>query len=265
MNSVFLNLGIIQIKWYSIFILLAVIIAYFLFKTEAKKKELSEEDINNIVFYGFIIGIIGARTYYVLFNLDFYLTNPLEILQIWHGGLAIHGGVIAALIFLIIYTRKKRINLILLLDIIVIGLILAQSIGRWGNFFNQEAFGRIVSKSILVKQHIPRFIINGMYISGYYREPTFLYESILSFIGFIVLNVLRITKNLKTGIITSLYLTWYGMSRLAIESLRTDSLMLGFFKIAQLISLLGIISGVIILILSIKKNNYYKEDYIYRR
>ena len=104
-----------------------------------------------------------------------------------------------------------------------------------------------------------------MYISGYYREPTFLYESILSFIGFIVLNVLRITKNLKTGIITSLYLTWYGMSRLAIESLRTDSLMLGSFKIAQLISLLGIISGVIILILSIKKNNYYKEDYIYRR
>ena len=168
-------------------------------------------------------------------------------------------------LFLINYTRHHKVDTLKILDICSVGLIIGQAFGRWGNFFNQEAHGGEVTLEHLQGMGLPKFIIDNMYIDGKYYEPTFLYESILSFIGFIVLNVLRITKNLKTGIITSLYLTWYGMSRLAIESLRTDSLMLGSFKIAQLISLLGIISGVIILILSIKKNNYYKEDYIYRR
>ena len=206
MSSVLLDLGIIEIKWYSFFIMVAVIVACILIEKEAKKKEVPQDYLTNLIFYGIIIGIIGARFYYVLFNLNYYLKNPIEILMIWEGGLAIHGGIIATLLFLIIYSKKERINTLLMTDIIAVGLIIAQSIGRWGNFFNREAYGRIVSLTFLKKMHLPNFIIKGMYINGYYREPTFLYESVLSLIGFIILCILRKNKNLKTGQITGIYL-----------------------------------------------------------
>ena len=153
--------------------------------------------------------------------------------------------------------------MLLLLDTVVVGVIIAQAIGRWGNFFNQEAYGRIVSRKTLENLHIPRFIINGMKIGGKYREPTFLYESILSIIGFIVLLLVRKIKTIKTGTITSIYLIWYGISRLIIESFRSDSLMLGPIKMAQLISIIGIVSGIVLLIISIKKNKLYINDKIY--
>ena len=264
-NPVAFTIGSIDVYWYGLLIAAALVLSVILAVKQAKSLKFPEGLVYDTILMIIPCAIIGARAYFVACNWDYYGKNLKAIFDLRSGGLAIYGGVILVFIGGIVMCRVRKIPFMELADYCVVYLPLGQAIGRWGNFFNQEAFGRIVSKSILVKQHIPRFIINGMYISGYYREPTFLYESILSFIGFIVLNVLRITKNLKTGIITSLYLTWYGMSRLAIESLRTDSLMLGSFKIAQLISLLGIISGVIILILSIKKNNYYKEDYIYRR
>ena len=164
MNSILLDLGFLKIRWYSFLILIGIIVAYIIVNKEIKIKKLKEYDFTNIIFYGLLIGILGARLYYVIFNLSYYSSNPKEIIMIWNGGLAIHGGLIAALIFLIIYTRKKKINLLLLLDILVIGIIIAQSIGRWGNFFNQEAFGRVVSKEFLENLHIPSFIINGMKI-----------------------------------------------------------------------------------------------------
>ena len=259
MNSTIIDLGIIQIKWYSIFILIAIVVATTLVYLESKKKGLSKDDFIDMIFYGLIIGILGARVYYVLFNLDYYIANPLEIIYIWHGGLAIHGGLIAALIFLIFYTKKRKLKLLLLLDIIVVGLIIGQAIGRWGNFFNQEAFGREVTLDFLKSIHLPNFIINGMYIGGTYREPTFLYESICSFIGFIILLIVRNIKNLKTGVLTSLYLIWYGIVRLIIETYRSDSLMLGNIKIAQIISVVCIISGIVLIVKS-KKNIHYRED-----
>ena len=154
-------------------------------------------------------------------------------------------------------------KLLLILDTIVVGLIIAQAIGRWGNFFNQEAYGRIVSESFLKGLHLPKYIIKGMYIKGAYREPTFLYESLLSIIGFIVLLLVRKIKSIKTGTLTSIYLIWYGVSRLIIEAFRSDSLMLGPIKVAQLVSIIGIISGIVLLILSMKKNKLYIEDKIY--
>ena len=263
MNSVLFDLGFIQIKWYSFFILVAVITAYIIIHKEIKKKGIKEEDFTNIVFYGLIIGILGARAYYVLFNLNYYLADPIEIIKIWNGGLAIHGGLLATLLFLLIYTKKKNMKLLLILDTIVVGLIIAQAIGRWGNFFNQEAYGRIVSESFLKGLHLPKYIIKGMYIKGAYREPTFLYESLLSIIGFIVLLLVRKIKSIKTGTLTSIYLIWYGVSRLIIETFRSDSLMLGPIKVAQLVSIIGIISGIVLLILSMKKNKLYIEDKIY--
>ena len=260
MDNIIFDLGFIQIKWYSLFILLAMLTASFLIYKEAKKKHINEEILINLIFYGIIIGIIGARLYYVIFNFNYYINNLLEIFMMWKGGLAIHGGIIAALIFLIIYCKKNKINIMLLLDIIVIGLIIAQAIGRWGNFFNQEAFGRITSFENLQKLKLPNFIINGMCINGYYREPTCLLESCFSTIGFIILIVLRKIKKLKVGQLSSFYLIWYGIIRFIIESLRSDSLMLFNFKVAQLVSLLFIFAGIFILIISTKKNKIYQKE-----
>lgn len=257
MNDVMLNLGMFQIKWYSFFIFLAMLTACLIIFKESKNKNVPDNYLTNLIFYGLIIGILGARLYYVIFNLDYYLNNPSQIFAIWNGGLAIHGGLISAVIFLMIYSRKNKINILEMLDIIVVGVIIAQAIGRWGNFFNQEAYGNIISLQALKNMHLPKFIIDGMYISGSYREPTFLYESICSLIGFILLLILRATKKLKTGQLTAIYLIWYGIVRFGIETLRSDSLMLGQIKVAQLVSLLFVISGIALFIYSyIKKKKY---------
>lgn len=261
MNKVLLDLGIIQINWYSFFIFIAMATAVFLVFKESKKKDLDQDTLVDIIFYVLVFGILGARLYYVLFNLDYYLKNPLEIIQIWHGGLAIHGGIIAGLIVTILYSKKKKLKLPLLTDIIVPGLIIGQAIGRWGNFFNQEAFGRIVKLSTLEKMHLPNFIIEGMHINGFYREPTFLYESVMSIIGFIILLLVRKSKKIKTGQLTSIYLVWYGIIRLIIEGLRSDSLMLGPLKIAQIVSIVFIITGIIIFIKN-RNNQIYIDDKI---
>ena len=259
MNPTLLDLGIIEIRWYSVCILLGISIAFFLITKESQKKNINKEYIFNLLFYTIIIGILGARLYYVLFNLNYYLRNPHEILMIWNGGLAIHGGIITGLLFIIYYSKKNKADIFLTLDIIVVGLIIAQSIGRWGNFFNGEAYGRIVSLQFLKNLHLPDFIIKGMYIKGKYREPTFLYESVFSFIGFIILLIVRKIKSLKIGQLTSIYLIWYGLERLIIESFRSDSLMLGNIKVAQIISIIFIVTGIIIFIISHKNHELYNK------
>ena len=263
MDNVLFDLGFIQIKWYSFFIFMAVLTASFIILKEIKRKNIPYDLITDILFYGIIIGILGARLYYVLFNLNDYLNNPIEILEIWNGGLAIHGGIIAALTFIIIYCKKKKLNLLLLLDILAPAVIIAQAIGRWGNFFNGEAYGRIVSLEFLEGLHLPKFIIDNMYIGGYYREPTFLYESIFSVIGFIVIMIVRRTKKVKTGQLAGIYFVWYGIERLIIESFRSDSLMLGPLKVAQVVSIISCIVGIYLIFKNIKSNKIYKEDKIF--
>jgi len=260
MDSILFDFGILQIRWYSFLILVGILLGGTLALLESKKKGMDKDQLIDILFYAILIGIVGARTYYVIFNFDYYKMNLIEIFQVWNGGLAIHGGVIAATLFLYFYTKKKKINFWLLLDIFVVGLILAQAIGRWGNFFNGEAYGRDVTLEFLKNLHLPKFIINGMYIDGIYREPTFLYESILNFIGFIIMILVRRIKSIKTGMIASIYLFWYGLSRVIIESFRSDSLMLGSIKVAQLVSILGIVFGIVLFIISLKKHKNYHED-----
>lgn len=259
MEKVALDLGPIQIYWYSIFIFIGMLVACFLIYKEAKKRGIDEDFLVNLIFNTIIIGIIGARLYYVLFNLSYYLVNPVEIFQIWNGGLAIHGGIIAGLLFIIYYCKKHEVNLWKILDIIVVGLIIAQAIGRWGNFFNSEAYGPITTAAHLKSLGIPQFIINGMYILGDYRQPTFFYESVWCLFGFLAMLIIRQYKYLKIGQLTSFYLIWYGIIRFIIEAMRTDSLMLGPLKMAQLVSLVFIVSGIIIFIKSTKTNQ--KELY----
>lgn len=261
MDSVALDLGSIQIYWYSIFIFIAVMTACVVIYKEAKKQGINEEFLINLSFNTIIIGLIGARIYYVLFNLPYYLSNPIEILEIWKGGLAIHGGILFGLIFVLIYCKKNNVDTIKMLDIIVVGLIIGQAIGRWGNFFNGEAYGKITSYNALKNAGIPTFIINGMYILGDYRQPTFLYESVWNFFGFLILLVVRQFRYLKKGQLTGVYLIWYGIARFIIEGLRTDSLMLGPIKIAQVISIIFIISGIGLLFYNQTKKDKYKYLY----
>lgn len=259
MNKIAINLGPLTITWYSICILVGIILAAIIINKEAKKFGIQTSFVTNLIFWCVIFGIAGARIYYVLFNLDYYSASPMEVIKIWNGGLAIHGGIIAGLITLIVYSRKYNVNPLKMADISVPGVIVAQALGRWGNFFNSEAHGGIVSKSFLKSLHIPKFIINGMHINDNYYHPTFLYESILCLVGFIILVLYRKTKNNKVGNVTSIYLIWYGAIRFFIEHLRTDSLMLGSFKMAQVISIIMIIIGIVMFIVTKIKNEKYND------
>lgn len=259
MNPI-IDLGIISIHWYSILLFIAILIGSNLAIKEAKKHGFEEDFMVNLLFLGVIIGILGARIYYVIFNFDYYKNNLIEIFKVWNGGLAIHGGIIAGFITIAIICYKKKVNLLKILDYLVVGLVIAQAIGRWGNFFNGEAHGAITSLSYLESLHLPQFIIDGMYINGSYYTPTFLYESIWCLIGFIIMIILRRKKFMKVGYLTSFYLVWYGVERFFVEGLRTDSLMFFSLRIAQLVSLVMIVIGIVIFIYSLKKSKKYEED-----
>ncbi len=262
MSRVALDLGFIQIYWYSIFIFLGVLIASIVILRECKKQNINEDFIVNLIFYGVLSGIVGARLYFCLFHLDYYSKYPLEILEIWNGGLAIHGGIIAGVLTVFLYTRKYKAKFLKVTDILVPGVILGQAIGRWGNFFNKEAFGRETTRQALEKLGAPKFVIDGMHINGAYYQPMFLYESIWNGFGFIALLMLRRYKYLKTGQLTGFYLMWYSFGRFFIEIFRSDSLMLGSFKMAQIMSIVLFIIGLLMFIFCKKGSRFeglYKE------
>lgn len=256
MNRVAFTIFNINIYWYSLCILFGVVIAYFLITKEAKKHNINKDTISDLIFYTLIVGIIGARLYYVIFNLGYYINNPSEIVSVWNGGLAIHGGIIFGIIFVYFFCKKKNLKFFKITDICAPALILAQGIGRWGNFFNSEAHGGITTLETLKNIHIPKFIIEGMYIDGNYYYPTFLFESIWCIIGFIIIMIIRKRKNIKLGVQTGFYFIWYSIGRFFIEALRTDSLMIFNLKMAQIVSVVGIIIGIILIIYSRKKENY---------
>ncbi len=264
MDRVALSIGSINIYWYSIFILIGVLIGSLIVYLEAKKQKLDKEQLVNLVFYTLIFSFLGARLYYVIFNLDYYSSHVIEILYIWNGGLAIHGGIVAACIFLFYYTKKNHINTLKLLDILVLGLIIGQVIGRWGNFFNGEAYGPIVTEEFLKNQYLPSFIIDGMYINGNYHMPTFLYESLWNLIGFFLLLLICKFAKIKTGQLTGFYLMWYSVIRFIIEGFRTDSLMLGPLKMAQIVSIILFCIGLYLFFIK-KKRKLYREDDIYEK
>lgn len=260
MSRIAISLGPISISWYSICILLGIVLAGLVINKEAKKSNIPTAFVTNLIFWCVIFGIVGARIYYVLFNLDYYISSPMEIIKVWNGGLAIHGGIIAGVITLILYCKKYGVNILKMMDIAVPGVILAQAIGRWGNFFNSEAHGSVVTRNFLESLHLPEFIIDGMYIGGSYYHPTFLYESIFCLIGFFVLIGIRSIKGTKLGNTTAVYLIWYGVLRFFIESLRTDSLMLGDLKVAQLVSIIMVVIGVVMLIITKLKCPNYEDE-----
>ena len=256
MDSVMLRFGDFEIKWYSFLLLIAVFLGISILMKEGRKHKYPEDFMFNMCFWVVIFGFLGARAYYVIFNWQLYVTNPLSIFKIWEGGLAIHGGLLAGFITLVMYCRRYNIRLVKMCDIAAPSVLLAQSIGRWGNFFNSEAHGGIVLRQTLESLHIPDFIIEGMYINGNYYHPTFLYESLWCFLGFIALMVLRRYKYMKVGGLTCFYLIWYSVGRFFIENLRTDSLMIGGFKVAQIVSFILIVIAVLGLMIQSRKGKF---------
>lgn len=252
MDRVLFSLGNIKIYWYSVIMLISVLVGMFLALREAKRQGMYNF-ISDLITYIIVYGIIGARIYYVLFNFESYRYDLLSIFKIWEGGIAIYGAIIGGFIAIVWLSKKREKSIIKTTDIIVPGLILAQAIGRWGNFFNSEAHGEIVSLEFLRSIHLPNFIINGMYINGNYYNPTFLYESIWCFLGFFALILIRKFTKRKKGIMTYMYFIWYGIGRIYIEGLRTDSLYLGSFRISQIVSFVLILVGIFGLLYTLYK------------
>lgn len=229
----------IPIHWYGIIIATGVVIALLMAVREGKKLGIDEDTFYDFLLWALPISLICARAYYVIFQWSYYRVHPNEIIAIWDGGIAIYGGLLGGLLVLWLFSHKRGLSALTMLDVIVPGVILAQAMGRWGNFFNQEAFGRITTRATLVSQHIPNFIINQMYIGGHYRIPTFLYESTWDFVGFLILILLRHRQHLfKRGEIFFTYVAWYAFGRFFIEGMRTDSLMLGNIRVSQLLSVI---------------------------
>ncbi|EAC2288656.1 prolipoprotein diacylglyceryl transferase [Listeria monocytogenes] len=261
LDPVAIQIGSISVKWYGVIIASAVVIALLLALSEANKRKMDKEIIVDLLIWAIPISIISARIYYVIFEWDFYKNNLDEIVKIWHGGIAIYGALIGAVLTAIIFSRIKKISFWQLADVVAPSLIIAQAIGRWGNFMNQEAHGAETTRSFLESLHLPDFIINQMYIDGAYYQPTFLYESLWNVLGFIVLLIIRRTK-IRRGELFLGYVIWYSFGRFFIEGMRTDSLMWGDFRVSQVLSLLLIVLSIGIIIYRRMKMNppYYMED-----
>lgn len=246
-DPVAFNLGPLSVRWYGIIIAVGILLGYFVAQRALVKAGLHKDTLVDIIFYSALFGFIAARIYFVIFQWPYYTENPGEIIKIWHGGIAIHGGLIGGFIAGVIVCKVKNLNPFQIGDIVAPSIILAQGIGRWGNFMNHEAHGGPVSRAFLEQLHLPNFIIENMYINGQYYHPTFLYESIWDVAGFIIL--VNIRKHLKLGETFFLYLTWYSIGRFFIEGLRTDSLMLtSNIRVAQLVSILLILISISLIV-----------------
>lgn len=242
--------GKITVRWYAVFICLGILLAYFYFLHRGKKNEgIDEDNLINIVLFVVPIAIIGARFLFVLTS-DVKYNSFLEMIAIWNGGLAIYGAIIFGFLTIVVYSKIKKIKMLKILDAICPAVLIGQILGRWGNFFNGEAFG----SSANIESLPWRMVVNGVA-----THPTFLYESIWNFIGFIIANILYRNKKFN-GQIFTFYISWYGFGRAFIEMLRTDSLYVGNVKLMVVLGFGCFIVGTILYFYLLKKENASKSE-----
>ncbi len=245
------SIGKIPVYWYGIIITCGIILAFVYTNYRAKNEKVNQDSLIDVALWTVLLGIVGARLYYVLFSLDHFIAISdnaweffLNAIDIPSGGLGIYGGIILGAVGVIISSKIKKINTIKLCDMVAPGVMIAQAMGRWGNFFNGEAYGMLVSEN-----HPLRFLRMGLISSNtvsdfktyemVYVHPTFLYESLWNIIGFILINILYKKKKFN-GQIVCMYCAWYGFGRMFIEGLRTDSLYIGStsIRVSQLVGFL---------------------------
>ncbi len=278
-----LDIGPLSLPLYGLLIMTGVLLAVWIGVPEGKKLGIPVDHILDGLLIILPLSLLGTRLWYVIFEWDQFKDYLPSILGFQEGGgftgltgLAIHGGFITAVVSTIIYTRARKINLFSGLDIVAPGFLIAQSLGRWGNFFNQEAVGGVIGgvengsavldwdaqRSFLSDTlRLPNFIVNNMFLNPstggqgwHYYHPAFLYESVWNITGLIIVLVLRRTKFVRRGDMMAFYLIWYSIGRFFIESLRTDSLYLWGtgIRTAQAISILMILAGIILIIINRK-------------
>lgn len=246
-DRVAIDIGPIHMYWYGVIIISGAFLGLWLALRESERRNLPSDTFVDLVIFALPISIIVSRVYYVIFKWEYYGKHPEKIFAVWEGGLAIHGVLIGAVLTIIVFAKVRDISFWKLTDILAPSLILGQAIGRWGNFINQEAHGGPVSREFLENLYLPDFIINQMYIEGTYYHPTFLYESLWNFGGFILLMFLR-RANLRRGELFLTYIIYYSFGRFFIEGMRTDSLMLTeYLRMGQVISVVLIIVPILII------------------
>lgn len=261
LSPIAFHLGDLSVKWYGILMATGVVVATLMAIQEGKKRQIMPDDFIDFLLWAVPIGFIGARIYYVVFEWGYFSQHPSEIIAIWNGGIAIYGGLLAGLVVLIVFCKKRHLPIFLMLDIIAPGVMAAQVIARWGNFMNQEAHGGITSLAFLQKLHLPQFVIQQMYINGHYYQPTYLYESVGNLIGLILILSLRHRKHLfKQGEVFLSYVIWYSMVRFVVEGMRTDSLYIAnTIRVSQALSLVLFLGAILLWIYRRKvvKPNWY--------
>ncbi|WP_179396249.1 prolipoprotein diacylglyceryl transferase [Lacticaseibacillus absianus] len=246
LNPIAVRLGGLEIHWYGVIIACGVLLAVYLAMKEAARRGVAEDHILNLVLWALPFALIGARLYYVAFEWPYYAAHPGEIIAIWHGGIAIYGALIASVIVFLVYCRAKWLPAWLILDIAAPTVMIAQAIGRWGNFMNQEAYGAKTTLAFLKGLHLPAFIIQQMNIAGAYRQPTFLYESAWNVAGFILIMSVRHHRDwFKQGEVLLSYVMWYSFGRFFVEGMRTDSLyLMPGLRVSQLLSIVLFVAAV---------------------
>ena len=245
-----IHIGSFSIKWYGLLIAIGFLLAILYGLKRAEEFGINPDKMIDVALLTVPVAFIGARLYYVLFSdhLAAYLADPISILEVWKGGLGIYGGIIVAFTFGPLMCKLKKVKIWAMFDMTALGFLIGQAIGRWGNFFNQEAFG---GNTTLPWGMTGNEIQAGHNGNGFDPSlpvhPTFLYESLLCLIGFIVLHILskKIVRRFD-GMIFCSYLVWYGTGRFFIESLRTDSLMIGGMRTSQLVAIVAVLLGVVL-------------------
>ena len=241
--------GDFSIKWYGLLIAIGFLLAILYGLKRAEEFGINPDKMIDVALFTVPVAFLGARMYYVLFSADRaeYFADPLSILRVWEGGLGIYGGIIVAFVFGPLMCKWKKVNIWAMFDLTAMGFLIGQSIGRWGNFFNQEAFGGNTDLPWGMTGDIIQSGVNG---SGYVLtepvHPTFLYESLWCLLGFVLLHVLSKKVRRFDGMLFCSYLVWYGTGRFFIESLRTDSLMAGVMRTSRLVAVIAVILGILL-------------------
>lgn len=239
-----LQIGPFSIHYYGLIIAIGLALAVVYGLRRRKTFGLTEDDILDGALLIVPFAIICARLYYCAFSWDSFKDDPISMLYIWNGGIAIYGGVIGAALGILVYCKVKKLSIGATLDLVALGFLIGQAIGRWGNFMNREAFGDPVSSDY--------FLAMGLfnrYLGEYqYFHPTFLYESLWNAVGFVALHFLS-RKRQYDGQIALGYVAWYGLGRTFIEGLRTDSLWWGPFRVSQLLAAVSCLAAVVVLLI----------------
>ena len=261
-SNVAFTIGSYSVYWYGLIITAGLLLALLYAWRSAPRYNVNASKLFNCVLVGLVTGIIGARLYYVAFAWEDYASDPISILYIHEGGLAIYGGIIGALLGGFVMAKIQRLKFMPILDITMVGFLIGQGIGRWGNFMNQEAFG--APTDLPWRMLSENTIVNGQVTAVH---PCFLYESLWCLLGVAVLHFFGKYRQRYAGQIFYLYLVWYGFERMIVEGLRTDSLYLPVqlfgmdIRVSQVLSAFIMVIGLIMLLINIKREDPFYADY----